>query len=258
MGYGSIGRRLAGFVSDGAAGRCELVATLVRDPAPHEAAERSGWPFVRTADELLAARPQIIVEAAGHEAVRSHVPRFLSAGIDTMIVSIGALADDMLFEEIRRSADIGHSRLLLATGAVGSLDALSAARHIGLSEVLHTIRKPRSALGRIADLPVSSPGGDLVAFAGSAREAALAFPANANVVAAVGLAGIGLDRTQVRIISSPITDRNIHEIHATGAFGELDFRIANRSASDNPRSSLLAAGSLAAALARRTAAVALA
>ena len=258
MGYGSIGRRLAGFVGDGSAGRSALVATLVRDPAGHEAAEDQGWPFVRTADQLLAAKPDVIVEAAGHEAVRTHIPGFLRAGVDTLIVSIGALADDALFEEIRRSAEAGHSRLLLATGAVGSLDALSAARQIGLSEVLHTIRKPRSALGPLADPPVSGPGGDIVAFAGSAREAALAFPANANVVAAVGLAGIGLDRTQVRIISSPITDRNIHEIHATGAFGELDFRIANRSASDNPRSSLLAAGSLAAALARRTAAVALA
>ena len=258
MGYGAIGRRLAGFIADGAVGRGEVVATLVRDPDRHAAAERGAWSFVRAGEDLLAARPDVIVEAAGHDAVRSHVAGFLTAGVDTLIVSIGAMADDELYKELRGAAGAGRSRLLLATGAVGSLDALSAARHIGLTEVRHTIRKPRSALGRIPDPAASTPGGDLIAFAGSAREAALAFPANANVVAAVAFAGIGLDQTEVRIMSSPISDRNIHEIHAAGAFGELDFRIANRSAPDNPRSSLLAAGSLAAALARRTAAVVLA
>ena len=241
-------------MTDGRAGSSRLVATLVRDAAGR-GADRSSPPFVETAAALLAAEPDVIVEAAGHEVVRTTVPGFLRAGVDTLIVSIGALADDQLFEVVSEAATSGRSRLLLATGAVGSLDALSAARCLGLDRVLHTLKKPFASLGQ--GVPPTL-GGELMVFSGSARDAALAFPANANVVAAVGFAGIGLDRTEVRIIASTIADRNTHEIHATGAFGELNFRIANRSMPENPRSSLLAAGSLAAALARRTASVAVA
>lgn len=255
VGYGAIGRRLADLVREGAAGSAELVATLVRDKARHGAGADAEWPFVDRPDHLLAAGPSIIVEAAGHEAVRNYVGGFLRKGVDTLIVSIGALADERLLDEMSRSAEEGGSRLLLATGAVGSLDALSAARALGLDSVMHTIRKPLLALGLGASAGTTTAEGDVVAFSGSARAAALAFPENANVVAAVGFAGVGLDKTQVRIIGSATVDRNVHEIHAAGTFGELDFRIANRPAPENARSSLLAAGSLAAALARRTAAI---
>jgi aspartate dehydrogenase len=228
---------------------------LVRDRSRHETTAAAGWPYVDRPEELLAAGPDIIVEAAGHDAVRLHVGGFLRAGIDVMIISIGALADDELLDQVSRSAQEGGSRLLLATGAVGSLDALSAARTLGLQSVTHTIRKPLASLPPSQSRRDTGSPEDVEVFAGSARAAALAFPSNANVVAAVGLAGVGLDRTTVRIIGSASADRNIHEIQATGAFGEFEFRIANRAASDNPRSSLLAAGSLAAALARLSATV---
>ena len=49
-------------------------------------------------------------------------------------------------------------------------------------------------------------------FKGSATEGAKAFPANVNVAAAVGLAGIGADKTELEIWADPNLTRNTHKV----------------------------------------------
>jgi aspartate dehydrogenase len=88
-------------------------------------------------------------------------------------------------------------------------------------------------------------------FAGTAREAALAYPKNANVAAAVALSGIGFDATTVELIADPTVTANIHEVYATGAFGTFSFTIAGAGLPDNPRSSALAAMSVVSDLIER-------
>ncbi|NHX33695.1 DUF108 domain-containing protein, partial [Escherichia coli] len=61
----------------------------------------------------------------------------------------------------------------------------------------------------------------MVCFSGSAREAALNFPANANVAATVALYGIGMDATQVQLVVDPTTTLNSHPINVTGDFGHF-------------------------------------
>ncbi|MEY8838441.1 aspartate dehydrogenase, partial [Cribrihabitans sp. XS_ASV171] len=90
-------------------------------------------------------------------------------------------------------------------------------------------------------------------FEGTARDAALAYPKNANVAAAVALAGAGFEATRVRLVADPGVSANIHEIHAAGSFGQFHFRIEGHALPDNPRSSALAAMSVVAAVARQTA-----
>jgi aspartate dehydrogenase len=243
---------LARLIAEGQAGPCVVVAVLVRDPGRHVNAALLPSSLVDSLGDVLDARPDVVVEAAGHDAVRAHVAEVLHRGVDVLCISIGALADPDLLREVTAAARAGRSRLLLASGAVGSLDALRAARALGLDTVTHTIRKPLAAL---PEAPASQSDKEVVVFTGTARAAALKFPANANVVAAVGLAGLGLDETRVEIIGSPTAVRNTHQIHAAGAFGELTFQISNRPDPANPRSSVLAAGSLAAALAGLTAPV---
>jgi len=253
IGFGAIGKRFVELVRDGQAGATRVEGILIRD---HR--RRGGLTGIEVCDDLdvlLGLRPGLVLEAAGHDAVRAHAARVLGTGTDLVLLSIGALADEPLHAELTAAAARTGARILLASGAVGALDALSAARPLGLREVTHTIRKPPEALGmEVAPTEVAQA----VVFEGTARQAALSFPANANVVAAIGFVGIGLDRTTVRVVADPSATRNTHEIHAAGTFGELEFRIANEPSPDNPRSSLLAAGSLAAALARRTDLLALA
>ena len=77
-------------------------------------------------------------------------------------------------------------------------------------------------------------------FEGPAAEAVVKFPQNVNVAATISLAGIGPDRTRVRVVADPTINQNIHEIHARGAFGSFEIRLANLPNPDNPKTSLLA------------------
>ena len=49
-------------------------------------------------------------------------------------------------------------------------------------------------------------------FSGSAAEAAIGFPENLNVAAALGLAGIGPERTMIEVWADPQLTRNTHRI----------------------------------------------
>jgi aspartate dehydrogenase len=90
---------------------------------------------------------------------------------------------------------------------------------------------------------------ETVVFEGSAREACQGFPANVNVSAALSLAGIGPDRTRVRILAVPGGTVNQHRIEVRGEFGRLAVEIENVPSPANPRTGLLAIFSSIASLA---------
>jgi aspartate dehydrogenase len=84
-------------------------------------------------------------------------------------------------------------------------------------------------------------------FAGTAREAALGFPENVNVAAALSLAGIGPDRTTIEIWADPAVARNCHSIEVEADSARFSFAIENV-LSENPRTGRIVALSVIAAL----------
>ena len=87
-----------------------------------------------------------------------------------------------------------------------------------------------------------------VLYTGSAGEAALLYPQNANVAAAVALAGLGFEATQVELVADPGAAGNIHEIEAEGAAGRFAIALQGKPSRTNPKTSALAALSVARAL----------
>lgn len=196
----------------------------------------------------------LMIDCAGHAALRDHGPAILRRGMDLVSVSLGALADDALRAALETAALEGGARVHLASGAIGALDCLRAARVGGLAAVTYVGRKPPAGWkGSPAEarLELDKLTAAACHFTGSARQAALEYPKNANVAAAVALAGVGFDATRVELIADPSATANIHEIHAEGAFGRFDFRIEGTTLPDNPRSSALAAMSVVAAVERQ-------
>jgi len=211
------------------------------------AAEFPGTTCVANVADLPDDVDQMI-DCAGHIALQVHGPGILRRGVDLTTVSIGALADAELYQSLEEAAAEGNARLHLVSGAIGALDCLRAARVGDLQSVTYTGRKPpKSWKGSPAETRLdldNMKSGAEVHFDGNAGDAARAYPKNANVAAAVALAGIGFDNTRVQLIADPGVTENIHEVQATGDFGRFSFEIRGHSLPDNPKSSALAAMSV--------------
>ncbi len=197
------------------------------------------------------ARPDLLVECAGHRAIEEHVLPALERGIPCLVVSVGALSEPGLVERLEAAAECGHTRIELLPGAIGGIDALSAAKVGGLDAVSYTGRKPAKAwkntpAEQVCDLDSISEA--TVIFQGSAREAAHLYPKNANVAATLSLAGLGLDRTQVILVADPLSDENVHQVQARGAFGGFEMSLRGKPLQANPKTSALTVFSVVRAL----------
>lgn len=192
---------------------------------------------------------QLVIEAASQEALRMLAPRVLGRGLPLIALSVGALAEDAFLAECARLSRERGARLHVPSGALGALDVIRAAAEAGLDEVTLVTAKPPAGFG-LTD--VREPR---ILYEGSAREAVQRFPKNVNVAAALSLAGVGFERTRVRIVADPALEANTHTVVAKGAFGELTCRVENLPSPENPASSHLASLSVLALVRRMLAPV---
>lgn len=189
--------------------------------------------------DTVLGHVDLVVEAASQDAVREYGIQALEAGADLLIMSVGALADSDLQEDLKGAAK--SSRIYLPSGAIVGLDGVFSASMAGIEEVTLITRKSPQALNMDVD-------NETVVFQGPAEEAVKKFPKNINVAAALSLASAGFKNTEVCIICDPGVDRNIHEVHFKGPAGELVCVSKNLPSPDNPGTSYLACLSAASAV----------
>ncbi|MCF3935494.1 aspartate dehydrogenase [Acuticoccus sp. M5D2P5] len=257
IGYGNIAKTLCGVLAESGhleldqisilarPGRVEPAIEALRENALRFAAEINVF---ETVEGFLADGPELVVECATHEAVRTSVPAVLRAGREAVIVSIGALADEAIEAELAAAAKAGLTRAVLVPGAVGGIDALAAAKLSGIESVTYTSRKPPAAWkGTPAEKAVDLDGltAEAVFFTGDAREAATAYPKNANVAATLALAGAGFAGTKVRLVADPAAPGNIHEYEVRSGAVNFTMRLEGKVSPDNPKTSVSTVYSLA-------------
>jgi aspartate dehydrogenase len=239
LGVGTIGRAVARALAGGMPGLV-LAGATSRDTDRARAffSRLPGAPPCLPFAELLD-RVDLVVEAATQAALVELAPAGLAAGRDLVVLSVGALLDHP--EWVDQAAARG-ARIHAPSGAIAGLDGLKGAAVDGHldSVVMETRKPPRGLAGApgVARVDLAAITAPTCVFEGTAREACRAFPANVNVVAAVSLAGLGPDRTRIRVLADPAIDRNRHCVTAEGRFGRLRIEIENVP-SENPRTGKL-------------------
>lgn len=260
LGYGRIGRLIAAGLAAHPDGP-ELVGILTRagrgTAAGGAQPEALASEFACAAlDDLVARRPDMVVECASTAALVGAAPVLLAAGIDMIPLSLAAFADPAGDTVLRAAADRGPGRILVPSGAVGALGLLAAAAAAGLDSVRFVQSYPpavwrRTPAATMVDL--DRLDGPVAFFRGSARAAARLFPHNLNAATGIALAGLGLDATEVELIADPNLPGVRYELAAEAATGPIRLVIGPR---PDPGPDLTAYSVLA-LLAGRAAAIAL-
>ena len=248
-GLGAIGRALARRLADGVPGLA-LACVAARDKA-----KAAAWLAEQEIDCPIVELPQfprhadVAVEAAPAAILEAICRPMLEAGRRVMVLSAGALLPRPDLIALAREKG---GQIIVPTGALLGLDAVTAAAEGVIHSVRMTTRKPPNGL---VGAPYLDANGISVeglneakrVFSGTAREAAAGFPANVNVAAALSLAGIGPDRTTIEIWADPAVTRNCHTIEVDADSARFTLSIENIP-SENPKTGRITALSALAAL----------
>ncbi len=254
-GLGTIGLKVARTIDSGDLPGLSLVAVSARDQKK-AASNLSDFIVIPKIIGLaeLADEAEVIVECAPAAAFDQSANAAIEKGRILITVSAGALLSR---PDLIKLAEKTGAKIIVPTGALIGLDAVRAAAEGEISSVLHIVRKPAASLkdaphikqNQIVLEHLAEP---LRVFKGSALAAAKGFPANVNVAAALGLAGIGAENTQVEIWADPTVDRNTHEISVEADSARFSMKIENVP-SVNAATGKITALSVIAALRRLTA-----
>jgi aspartate dehydrogenase len=225
IGCGAIGTVLAEAI-DRKLVVCDELLVFDIDPAQTAKLKeklKSPVKIVASVEEIIAAKPKVIVEAAGQGAVHMYFDKLVASKAEVIFMSTGALLDH----------DTSNPHVHFPAGAIGGLDAIAAAANAGIDEITLTTRKNPKALGK----PITV---ETVTFEGDAEQAARQFPREMNVAATLALI-VKPTKVKVKVVVDPATTRNTHEINVKWRYGDMQFKFANMPHPDNPHTSALAA-----------------
>lgn len=248
-GLGAIGQEVASTLDAGVPG-CRLVAASARDQAKARAFLQGLNSDVRLMSVgELAEVADIVIECAPAHLLPDILRPVIASGKKAVVLSVGALLEHMdLVEQCRETG----AQIMVPTGALIGLDAVSAAAEGSIKSVKMVTRKPpRGLLGapflQEKDIDISNLAEPLLLYDGSARDAAKGFPANLNVAIALSLAGLGPDRTSLQVWADPRVVRNTHTIEVDADSASFTMTIENIP-SDNPKTGRITAKSVIALL----------
>jgi len=251
IGCGNIGRTIIKAIADGVFD-CEIsgIFDVSREgfnqlPGNVRKKLNLNSKFAQDFNEFLSFDSELVIEAASQKAVREYALPVLSSNKSLMVMSVGALVDEELFENMKNVAGKNKNKIYIPSGAIAGLDGVKAAKIAGLKKAELVTRKPPESLGIESNCKK-------VLYEGPAGTAVKLFPKNVNVAAALSLTALGFEKTTVKIIADPGVENNIHEIHIKGKFGKIKTVVENVPSPDNPRTSYLASLSAIAMLKRIT------
>lgn len=274
IGNGAIGQRVIAALLSEAVPDAQLVGVVVRSPltnssietvdaAEAELAHNQVPSEVDPAEHLKCtieraiAISDIIVECAGVQAVQTMGPQIIHSGVDLILSSVGALADDELRHEL---FETGPGNCRLTEGAIGGLDLLAAAARDPLSSggldtlQLTTTKRAETLVQpwmdeelakrlRTSDIPTTL-------FQGNVRDAISQYPRSLNVAVSLAAATNMWEHTEVRLIASPFARLTSHIIEANGSAGTYRFEITNHPLESNPTSSAVVSAAILHAIAK--------
>ena len=254
VGCGAIGTSLAKAIIADFSGEAGLVALYDIEKARSEdLTRRLSKKSVLSVGGLksLIMRSELVIECASSLYSWGIARDTLLKGRDIMIMSVGGVIGQLA--DLKKLAKRYNARVYIPSGAICGIDALKAARVAGIKSVTLTTRKhPLSFKGvkyiqqRRIDLDKIRE--EAVLFSGTARAAVKYFPQNINVAAVLSMAGIGQERTRVKIIADKSVKRNMHEVRIESRAGDVVTRTQNVLHPDNPKTSYLAVLSAVATL----------
>jgi aspartate dehydrogenase len=245
VGCGTLGQAIVRAHADGTL-KAHVAAVTSRsaDKARAFLARLPGAPPYRERAELIAAC-DLIVEAAGAPVVADLARDCFAAGKDLLVISSGALLDAPELLDLARERGC---RLIVPSGAIAAIDGIKAACRGRIDRLTLTTRKPPGGLAgapylKERGIRLDGLAAEREVFYGPVREAVRGFPENVNVSATVSLAGLGPDRTFIRIVAVPGLQRNCHTVEVEGEFGALKMEIQNIP-TENPKTGKLTAMSM--------------
>ncbi len=153
--------------------------------------------------ELLALKPDYLVEAASPAAMKEIALPTLKNGTSIVTLSIGAFADNAFYQEVMRTAKANGTRVYLASGATGGFDVLRTASLMGNASASFFNEKGHYRLRGSSVYNPSLETEKQIVFSGTAREAIGVFPTGLNVAVAASLASVGPEDMQVSMQSTP-------------------------------------------------------
>lgn len=253
-GLGAIGLEVARAI-DREPGGLELIAVAASNLARAAQAIVGFRHSVAAVEAEMLAEADIVVEAAPAAVFERIVVPAIERGRTVVTTSVGAwLTRQHLIDKARETGAV----IVIPSGGIAGLDALRAAALGDIRDVIiRTRKKPKSLVDapfvKQSNLDLNEVAEPVQVFSGNALGAATGFPANANVGAALALAGTGPQRTRVEIYADPGVTRNVHEIQIESDAVRCRFSIESVPSPENPRTSRLAALSVIACLRNLTA-----